>query len=64
MHAEEMVPEKTIVAFLLDRTGSMEAIKTETIGGFNGYLDQLEREAGDLIAFTLFRIAVASISFA
>ena len=29
---------KTIVSFLLDRTGSMEAIKAETIGGFNAYL--------------------------
>jgi hypothetical protein len=34
-------PEKTLVAFLLDRTGSMQAVKQETIGGFNGYIDQL-----------------------
>lgn len=32
---------QTLVAFLLDRTGSMESIKQETIGGFNGYLDEL-----------------------
>lgn len=27
--------------FLLDRTGSMASVKQETIGGFNGYLDEL-----------------------
>ena len=43
---------KTIVTFLLDRTGSMDAIKAETIGGFNEYLDILERDAGDLVDFT------------
>ena len=29
----------TLVAFLLDRTGSMAACKDETIKGFNGYID-------------------------
>ncbi len=33
--------EKTLVVFLLDRTGSMASVKHETIGGFNGYLDEL-----------------------
>jgi len=49
---EQPTTQTTIVSFLLDRTGSMEAIKAETIGGFNAYLDSLEREAGDLIDFT------------
>jgi hypothetical protein len=30
---------KTLVTFLLDRTGSMQSIKADTIGGFNAYLD-------------------------
>lgn len=33
--------EQTLVALLLDRTGSMASVKTETTGGFNGYLDTL-----------------------
>jgi len=33
--------ETTLVAFLLDRTGSMASVKQETIGGFNGYIDEL-----------------------
>ncbi len=33
--------ETTLVAFLLDRSGSMQCIKQETIGGFNGYLDEM-----------------------
>ena len=50
-----------LVTFLLDRTGSMDAIKTETIGGFTAYLDTLEREAGDLIEFTLMQFDSVSI---
>lgn len=32
----------TRVVFLLDRTGSMDSVKKETISGFNGYLDTLK----------------------
>ncbi len=45
--------KKTIVAFLLDETGSMQSIKDDTIGGFNSYLDTLEKENGKNILFTL-----------
>ena len=59
--SEQSTAHPTIVSFLLDRTGSMEVIKSETIGGFNGYLDALEREAGDLVAFTLLQFDSHSI---
>jgi hypothetical protein len=49
----EHAAQPTIVSFLLDRTGSMDSIKDETIGGFNAYLDALEAQAGDLVVFTL-----------
>lgn len=39
----------TLVAFLLDRSGSMASCQQETISGFNGYLDGLK---GDM-RFTL-----------
>lgn len=43
---------KTLVAFLLDRTGSMASVKKETIGGFNGYLDTLlEKPESKSISF-------------
>jgi len=58
---EQPTPQTTIVSFLLDRTGSMEAIKDETIGGFNAYLDALEAEAGDLVVFTLLQFDSQSI---
>ncbi len=45
--------QKTLVSFLLDRSGSMASIKDDTIGGFNTYLDTLDKEAGDLVEFTL-----------
>lgn len=43
----------TLVAFLLDRTGSMDACRDETIKGFNGYLDELRKDGGSGIRFTL-----------
>jgi len=49
---ENAAPTTTITSFLLDRTGSMGAIKAETIGGFNAYLDALERDVVDVVEFT------------
>lgn len=49
--------EQTLVAFLLDRTGSMASVINETIGGFNGYLDELLKkpESRDIrFHFTMF----------
>ena len=43
---------RTLVTFLLDRTGSMQSIKDDTIGAFNAYLEGLQKE-GDGIEFTL-----------
>jgi hypothetical protein len=39
----------------------MDAIKAETIGGFNAYLDALESAAGDLVAFTMLQFDSQSI---
>ena len=50
---EQQSAQQAIVVFLLDRTGSMQTIKAETIGGFNAYLDTLEGEAGDLVELTV-----------
>lgn len=49
--AKKSKSENTLVTFLLDRTGSMEAIKKDTIGAFNAYLNGL-KEGGDKIDFT------------
>jgi hypothetical protein len=48
----EAIMSKTLVTFLLDRTGSMEAIRDDTIGAFNTYLDTLKQE-GESLYFTL-----------
>lgn len=39
--------KRTLVNFLLDRTGSMGVIKKQTISGFNEYLNALKKEAKD-----------------
>jgi len=52
---------RTLVTFLLDRTGSMEAIRDDTIGGFNAYLDGLKGNGEDNIDFTLIQFDSVSI---
>ncbi len=39
----------TFVSFLLDETGSMQSIKDDTIGGFNAYLETLQKGAEDIL---------------
>jgi Mg-chelatase subunit ChlD len=43
----------TLVVFLLDRSGSMQNCKQETIGGFNGYLEELSKDADKDMRFTM-----------
>jgi hypothetical protein len=52
---------RTLVTFLLDRTGSMEAIRDDTIGGFNAYLDGLKGDGESAIDFTLVQFDSVSI---
>jgi Mg-chelatase subunit ChlD len=42
----------THITIILDRTGSMESIRDETIGGFNGFLRE-QRDAPDRATLTL-----------
>lgn len=39
---------KTLVTFLLDRTGSMNTIRDDTIGAFNAYLETLKENPEDV----------------
>jgi hypothetical protein len=50
----------TLVTFLLDRTGSMQSIKDDTIGAFNAYLESLKKN-GDGIEFSLLQFDSISI---
>jgi len=43
----------TFVSFLLDETGSMAAVKDDTIGGFNTYVDALSKDIEGNCYFTL-----------
>lgn len=43
---------KTIVNFILDKSGSMDMIKSDVIGGFNSYLKELQKQKGSVL-FTL-----------
>jgi hypothetical protein len=41
-----MKQEYTHITVILDRTGSMESIRDDTIGGFNAFLEQQKAETG------------------
>jgi hypothetical protein len=49
------VLKTTVISFLLDETGSMEMIKSDTIGGFNTYLDSLKDPTYGPVEFTLLK---------
>ena len=51
---------RTLVTFLLDRTGSMEPIRDDTIGAFDAYLEGLQK-GGAPIDFTFVQFDSMSI---
>jgi hypothetical protein len=44
-----MTEKTTFVSFLLDETGSMQDIKDDTIGGFNAYVETLQKSKEDIL---------------
>lgn len=52
---------RTVVTFLLDRSGSMGAIKAATIEGFNGYVAGLKEEKETDISFTFLTFDTGSL---
>lgn len=42
----------TLINFILDQSGSMDEIRKDTIGGFNSYLKDLQKQKGKIL-FTL-----------
>lgn len=40
-------PQRTLIAILLDRSGSMETIKADTEGGFNAFIGEQAKEPGE-----------------
>lgn len=47
-------PATTLVTFLLDRSGSMNYGKDDTIGGFNAYIDGLKKDGAIKFSFLQF----------
>lgn len=49
------VADETTVSFLLDQSGSMQMIKDDVIGGFNGFIGEQKKQPGKCgFIFTLF----------
>ena len=42
----------TELVFILDRSGSMSGLETDTIGGFNSMLARQKKEAGEAVVST------------
>ena len=51
--AEAKTNGQTELVFILDRSGSMEGLESDTIGGFNGMLAQHRREGADVLVSTV-----------
>lgn len=43
----------TELVFILDRSGSMSGLESDTIGGYNGMLDKQKKEAGQAVVTTV-----------
>ena len=43
----------TELVFILDRSGSMSGLETDTIGGFNSMIAQQKKEAGEAVVSTV-----------
>ena len=52
----------TEIAVVLNRSGSMESARTDTIGGFNTFLAEQVDDAGD-VNVTLARMTVSVVAF-
>lgn len=52
--------DETYIAVLLDRSGSMQSIKQDTIGGFNQFISE-QKNAGDNATLTLVQFDTGSI---
>lgn len=48
-----MKKDLTELVFILDRSGSMSGLESDTIGGYNALLDKQRREAGEAIVTTV-----------
>jgi len=46
---KKTAPVKTLIAVILDETGSMMAMKEEVINGFNKYIDDLSADGNDYL---------------
>jgi hypothetical protein len=47
-------PRRTLIAVLLDRSGSMESVKSDTEGGFNAFVDAQRAEPGEALTLAQF----------
>ncbi len=46
-------PKKTEIVFILDRSGSMAGLESDTIGGFNSMLEKQQKEPGEAVISTV-----------
>lgn len=48
-HSATNLPTTVHVTFVLDRSGSMETIRGDVLGGFNGFVDDQKAQAGECL---------------
>ena len=51
----------TEIVFLLDRSGSMAGLESDTIGGFNAMIEKQKKEAGEALISTILFDSVSEV---
>ena len=54
-------PKKTEIVFILDRSGSMSGLESDTIGGFNSMLEKQQKEPGEALVSTVLFSGVTKV---
>ena len=49
-----MKKDLTEMVFILDRSGSMAGLESDTIGGFNGMIEKQKKEDGEALGLCSF----------
>ena len=52
----------TEIVFILDRSGSMSGLETDTIGGFNSMIEKQKKENGEALISTVLFDNVSGLS--
>ena len=54
---------KTELVFIIDRSGSMAGLESDTIGGFNSLIEQQRQQPGEVFVSTVLFSSCSPVSY-